>query len=502
MKFFRFILGLFIIMACSKFNPSVPISSEEIPSPQNIVILFNDSLKLRSLIQLSPQNPFEQSFSISSSSDTTVIPLSENKSFKVNIGYQFLGQILCKPGDTIQINYIKGNQFAYNVLNRKLQYYDTAFYLYNNYMLSPNNYKELNPNLAETEQLIAQFHGKPRKVGPGLMFIPTKAHEIQQDPKGYKRLLTLHFETFKGIDHLLDSLLNDQKIDSAYYTYYQEQNRFSFMQRIQAHYMETKDEYYLQLLQNSFLNDSLLEEKYGFLPTFLDGFITAFILKNESKRTSNGLVFDYPKAYDLLPNYLSGHLLDYARFVCLSKINESNSIEVFNHYAQGFMKNIPDTTLINYVKNNYFWDFQHIKAESAEVYLGNQEKHPFTLKGLLEKHKGKIIYIDFWASWCAPCIQAFPASQALRTNYKNDIVIVYLSLDQNYEHWLNASEKKLKNYPLSYIIVNAKQADFLKELKVSEIPRYLLFDRDGNLVHKNAPGPEGEPIRELLAHYL
>lgn len=79
----------------------------------------------------------------------------------------------------------------------------------------------------------------------------------------------------------------------------------------------------------------------------------------------------------------------------------------------------------------------------------------------LSKFKDKVIFINLWATWCAPCRAEMPSIQALYDNMKDkeDVVFIMLSLDQN--------EGKVKKF------VNKKTYDFPMYLPASEVPQIL-----------------------------
>jgi thiol-disulfide isomerase/thioredoxin len=72
--------------------------------------------------------------------------------------------------------------------------------------------------------------------------------------------------------------------------------------------------------------------------------------------------------------------------------------------------------------------------------LFSQER--ITIDQIVEENKGKVIYVDYWASWCKPCIKEIKKINSLHEKYMDkDIVYVYLSVDLEVKPWQKASEK-------------------------------------------------------------
>lgn len=106
---------------------------------------------------------------------------------------------------------------------------------------------------------------------------------------------------------------------------------------------------------------------------------------------------------------------------------------------------------------------------------------------------GKVVYLDLWASWCAPCREQVPALRELYEKYKNDdrVVIVGIAVHDAYNRWQKALEEDnpewLQLYDADGVVA--------RSYEVNAIPRYILIDKKGNIVDLNAPKPSN--IEEL-----
>lgn len=106
----------------------------------------------------------------------------------------------------------------------------------------------------------------------------------------------------------------------------------------------------------------------------------------------------------------------------------------------------------------------------------------------LTKLKGKVIYIDVWASWCGPCLKELPNSNKLAAKFKDKIHLVYLNIDDKEDSW----RRVIKKQSLEGIHLRADEEISRKlrsDYTIGPIPRYILIDKNGNVVRSNAASP-------------
>ena len=118
----------------------------------------------------------------------------------------------------------------------------------------------------------------------------------------------------------------------------------------------------------------------------------------------------------------------------------------------------------------------------------------------LANFKGNLVYVDVWATWCGPCIAEIPSLQQLETDYHDkNITFMSISVDKDQEAWKNmVAEKELGGVQLW-----ADSRDVSENYAIMSIPRFMLFDAEGNVISTDAPRPSSDDIRELLdEHYM
>lgn len=118
----------------------------------------------------------------------------------------------------------------------------------------------------------------------------------------------------------------------------------------------------------------------------------------------------------------------------------------------------------------------------------------------LSSFKGKLVYVDVWATWCGPCKAEIPALQTLETEFHDkNIAFVSVSVDTDKEAWVDmVTERELGGTQLWA----DGWSEITKDYAIFGIPRFMLFDTEGKVISTNAVRPSSDDIRDLLNSHL
>jgi len=120
----------------------------------------------------------------------------------------------------------------------------------------------------------------------------------------------------------------------------------------------------------------------------------------------------------------------------------------------------------------------------------------------LKNFRGKYVYIDFWATWCSPCMQELPEYIKLQNDYKGkNIAFVSISLDLDKNSWKKVIAEN-KSGAVNLFAPNGWEADVVKAYQIYGIPTFVLIDKDGNIIDAQAPRPSSVEIRKTLDKLL
>ncbi len=306
------------------------------------------------------------------------------------------------------------------------------------------------------------------------------------------------------IDNYKNNLLklkNDENIPLEYYNYYNYIMKLKEWQYFIADCI-WKNEYIDANIEN-ILSDSLL--CYSSYRLFISDYLNLYYYKNKKMpliSIDSGSRYDYITLFDTLvaDNEIPPKTQILMLQDCIEGIIEYNSIADIELYTSKYL---------DYTKDSLFIDEVHVKhnidhTKKNYLLLNGYDDTKTNLNKVLKSHRGKVVLVSFWASWCPPCIESIPYASELRQKFReNDLSIIYLAYNDKEEHWRSSIDKyKLNTFAENYIIENNKSSHILEQLQLTTIPRYLIFNRNGKLVESNAPSPRDELLYKTINGYI
>jgi thiol-disulfide isomerase/thioredoxin len=155
----------------------------------------------------------------------------------------------------------------------------------------------------------------------------------------------------------------------------------------------------------------------------------------------------------------------------------------------------------DYLKELIISSYYECKAEltvknTPAEYVPKTEAEKY-FDGLIKKYRGKVVYVDFWATWCSPCKDGIARIKPLKEELaKEDIVFVYITNPTSPE---NDYKKAIPDIKGEHFKVSADDWNLLtSKFNIYGIPHYALVDKTGRIVNPHLNHLENEPLKKLL----
>jgi thiol-disulfide isomerase/thioredoxin len=185
---------------------------------------------------------------------------------------------------------------------------------------------------------------------------------------------------------------------------------------------------------------------------------------------------------------------------------DQRSRTYFLNFISEFKNDIQDSSYINAMNDIEYSlsSIQHTISPKLDESLINTNRDTIRIQKLLTKKNIKVI--DFWASWCEPCLQDFDISEKIREQLKTqyNIDFIYISLDSDPKKWINATQRYSQILQDdNYRLLNPKKSSLIKALKIQSsygisIPRYIILDKENVVLDNNAPKPSSRAFEEII----
>lgn len=325
-------------------------------------------------------------------------------------------------------------------------------------------------------------------------------YPIYDEKKGIDLFLNDTYRVFCKKSDFIKEKFNAKIISHELYLKIEEQLKFQYINwKLNTNLIPVdkilQSENYLNDIDiNLFKRNDLKDNIYFHLA--LVNFLFIITEKNNKKNnTIDGLTFklkfiDKNLTDDIKEYLFSKIILDYFNQLRLEDKNEL--ITIIDIYLPK-IKNKNFNKKISLIKQSINNLEIHLTKEVLGITLIDFEGKQITFNEILKKQNNKIKIFDFWASWCAPCIQQIKSSQVFRNKLeKDEIIFIYFSIDKKYDDWKRKiiEFKKDGVSPNQYLILEKDINKIKTFFNITSIPNYVILDNNNKIRFLNSPEPK------------
>ena len=336
-------------------------------------------------------------------------------------------------------------------------------------------------------------------------FIPDTSYfnESIQDWILFRTNLEIHIDKkYKLLNEIKDDVsLSDDEIIFAkskiYYKYF-----YTYM-RLSAQFSYPSDHSFYDYLKLVDMNNNefaLISNDYN---TIIE------IALYHKYRVSNGVSRDsiqpkeerFTNMYYYSKEHLSGTVRDVGLTRILYRILNTGVPGAEKIY-QDFIETCKTPELLHIIENEYdlyFKTYNTLGKSSYEIITNP----PSTINEFLSGYKGNVLLIEFWGSWCKPCIKIIPVINDIHNELINkEFQIIHVAIKDSYEQLKFAIEKyKVKG--VNVLLSNDLLKDWRQEINFYTVPYYAIIDKKGTIIEQgpiytDIPGHVKEALMKEL----
>ncbi len=266
------------------------------------------------------------------------------------------------------------------------------------------------------------------------------------------------------------------------------------------------DSTYLLFLREIPLNNPKSQFRtyfHAFVSTYIDLLVAQEEEKNKDTNNTDELRKSKVK-YRIVKLMFSGLARDIAMSDVIGRMIDwhptSEAMNIVKSWLEEFKGMAYDTGYVNPLLVKYNKRLELIPGKTAPN---------FTLEDIngnkvsLSDFRGKIVYIDFWGTWCGPCRDELPYYKALQEKFKGNDNIVFISIaleHNNHDKWVKfVNENSL---PGKQLYSDGLMNPVAKEYMINGVPKFMIIGKDGKFIDANAKRPSEPELENELKKYL
>jgi thiol-disulfide isomerase/thioredoxin len=237
-------------------------------------------------------------------------------------------------------------------------------------------------------------------------------------------------------------------------------------------------EHVIDLTQSVFNSDA-----YSMISYYHSVFLNIYVIKENRSYVHeelDSIIFKHTD--ETFKQFVLGQ--SFYRFLC------GNSVSVVDSYKHIF-DNYIKIPFIKEPLNDYYQnskqDIENPQMASDAILSKMGVNGKNLLDSIIHENKGKVLFVDLWATWCGPCLNGMKTSKEIMPRYKNkDIEFIFLCVNSTEENWKGVLSK-YKVGGKHYYCDNEQSKDIRRALGVEGIPHYMIINKDGHIVQTNCP---------------
>lgn len=358
-------------------------------------------------------------------------------------------------------------------------------------------------NFSDSIKFSGTYFNNQYKIDYNKLFSETRLniernkHILQDSPEVYKKYedsvckAKLYFiEEYNFRNKLSRTFMRRQKA-----TYRYGANNYKYQYISNFNYLANKSmtvdsSYYSFMSELSVRENDLLtvNEFYKYLDNY---YSYRYNEEKPSVNTEAELVsFEYNLAQSIYEDRIKNIFLT-KKF---AEILASHPYEITKKYISDYMSNIINAEFRAYIDNKILQAMKGSTSSMAYDFMLQDNKGKWVK---LSDFKGEAVYLNFWASWCKPCMEEIENHNFIDNQYKDyKLKTVMISVDENATSWKKAIMKYNKN--IIQLRTGGMKTEIIEKYNVKNIPKSILINKDGVIIHSDMPSPSNAEIYKYI----